>query len=125
MREGVATVTPRGPKNLPCRVCRRESFCRIRATSVGNLDRVKQNKVYEAKIADRTAREAALAELEKNGQRVKPEFGSVFYRDRVRRGQRSTARDDRVPARPPHRSEYRQQQDKALDHECGHVDRTS
>ena len=48
-------------------------------TSVGNLDRVKQNKVYEAKIADRTAREAALTELEKNGQRVKPEFGSVFY----------------------------------------------
>jgi hypothetical protein len=48
-------------------------------TSVGNLDRVKQNKIYEAKIADRAAREAALAELEKNGQRVKPEFGSVFY----------------------------------------------
>ncbi len=34
-------------------------------TSVGNLDRVKQNKIYEAKIADRTAREAALTELEK------------------------------------------------------------
>jgi len=48
-------------------------------TSVGNLERVKQNKVYEAKIADRAARETALAELEKNGQRVKPEFGSVFY----------------------------------------------
>jgi hypothetical protein len=48
-------------------------------TSVGNLERVKQNKIYEAKIADRPARQAALAELEKNGQRVKPEFGSVFY----------------------------------------------
>ena len=48
-------------------------------TSVGNMDRVKQNKIYEAKIADRNAREAALTELEKNGQRVKPEFGSVFY----------------------------------------------
>lgn len=48
-------------------------------TSVGNLERVKQNKIYEAKIADRAAREAALAELEKSGQRVKPEFGSVFY----------------------------------------------
>ena len=48
-------------------------------TSIGNLERVKQNKIYEAKIADRTAREAALTELEKNGQRVKPEFGSVFY----------------------------------------------
>ena len=29
-------------------------------TSVGNLERVKQNKIYEAKIADRAAREAAL-----------------------------------------------------------------
>jgi hypothetical protein len=48
-------------------------------TSVGNLERVKQNKIYEAKIADRKEREAAFAELEKNGQRVKPEFGSVFY----------------------------------------------
>jgi hypothetical protein len=48
-------------------------------TSVGNLERVKQNKIYEAKIADRTAREAALMELEKSGQRVKPEFGSVWY----------------------------------------------
>lgn len=48
-------------------------------TAKANIERVKQNKVYEAKIADRTAREAALTELEKNGQRVKPEFGSVFY----------------------------------------------
>jgi hypothetical protein len=57
-------------------------------TSVGNLDRVKQNKIYEAKIADRAAREAALAELEKNGQRVKPEFGSVFY---TRQGKDATS----------------------------------
>src|SRR5215207_11491170 len=48
-------------------------------TSVGNLERVKQNKIYEAKMADRNAREAALTELEKSGTRVKPEFGSVFY----------------------------------------------
>jgi hypothetical protein len=48
-------------------------------TSVGNLERVKQNKIYEAKIADRKEREAAFAELEKSGQRVKPEFGSVWY----------------------------------------------
>ena len=48
-------------------------------TSVGNLDRVKQNKQYEAKEADRAKREAALTELEKAGTRVKPEFGSVFY----------------------------------------------
>jgi hypothetical protein len=48
-------------------------------TSIGNLERVKQNKIYEAKFADRAARETALTELEKSGQRVKPEFGSVFY----------------------------------------------
>jgi hypothetical protein len=48
-------------------------------TSVGNLDRVKQNKQYEAMEADRAKREAALGELEKAGTRVKPEFGSVFY----------------------------------------------
>lgn len=48
-------------------------------TSVGNLERVKQNKVYEAKEADRAKREALLGELEKAGTRVKPEFGSVFY----------------------------------------------
>lgn len=48
-------------------------------TAVGNLDRVKQNKQYEAKEPDRAKREAALAELEKAGTRVKPVFGSVFY----------------------------------------------
>lgn len=48
-------------------------------TAVGNLERVKQNKMYEAKEADRAKREAALAELEKAGTRVKPVFGSVFY----------------------------------------------
>ena len=48
-------------------------------TSVGNLDRVKQNKIYEAKEADRAKREALLTELETAGTRVKPEFGSVWY----------------------------------------------
>ena len=38
MREGVATVTPRGPKNPPCRVCRRQSFCRIRAAAHQGAD---------------------------------------------------------------------------------------
>jgi hypothetical protein len=48
-------------------------------TSIGNLERVKQNKIYEAKGADPKARQAAFAELETSGQRVKPEFGSVWY----------------------------------------------
>ena len=51
----------------------------VECTSVGNLDRVKQNMTVEAKAADRAAAEMQFAELEKSGQRVKPEFGSVFY----------------------------------------------
>ncbi len=51
----------------------------VQCTSVGNLDRVKQNKEYERKEADRKVREAMFAELEKAGTRVKPEFGSVWY----------------------------------------------
>ena len=50
-----------------------------RAHRAANLERVKQNKQYEAKEADRAKREAALTELEKAGTRVKPVFGSVFY----------------------------------------------
>lgn len=57
-------------------------------TSVGNLERVKQNKIYEAKFPERAAREAALTELEKKGERAKPEFGSVFY---TRSGKDATA----------------------------------
>lgn len=51
----------------------------IQCTSVGNLDRVKQNKEIERKEADRKVREGIFAELETGGKRVKPEFGSVFY----------------------------------------------
>ena len=51
----------------------------IQCTSVGNLDRVKQNKEIERKEADRKVREGLFAELESKGTRVKPEFGSVFY----------------------------------------------
>ena len=52
----------------------------IECTSLGNLDRVKQNMETEALGAtDRAAAQAKFDELEKSGQRVKPEFGSVFY----------------------------------------------
>jgi hypothetical protein len=47
-------------------------------TSIGNLERVAQNKKFEA-MADADARRAALEAAEKDGSRVKPEFGSVFY----------------------------------------------
>ena len=50
----------------------------VQCTSIGNLERVAQNKKFEAQT-DRAARQAALDAAEKDGTRVKPEFGSVFY----------------------------------------------
>jgi len=50
----------------------------VQCTSLANLERVAQNKKFEA-IAEAPARQAALAAAEKDGTRVKPEFGSVFY----------------------------------------------
>ena len=50
----------------------------VQCTSVGNLERVAQNKKFEAQT-DRTIRQAALDAAEKDGTRVKPEFGSLFY----------------------------------------------
>jgi hypothetical protein len=50
----------------------------IECTSIANLDRVAQNMKAEA-LGDKAKSEAMLNEAEKNGTRVKPEFGSVFY----------------------------------------------
>jgi hypothetical protein len=49
----------------------------VQCTSIANLDRVAQNRKFEA-IADKTARQAAIDAAEKDGTRVKPEFGSVW-----------------------------------------------
>ena len=49
----------------------------IQCTSLANLDRVAQNRKFEA-IADKTARQAAIDAAEKDGTRVKPEYGSVW-----------------------------------------------
>jgi hypothetical protein len=49
----------------------------VQCTSVANLDRVAQNRKFEA-IADKAARQAAIDAAEKDGTRVKPEFGSVW-----------------------------------------------
>jgi len=49
----------------------------VQCTSLGNLPRVAQNRKFEA-IADKSARQAAIDAAEKDGTRVKPEFGSVF-----------------------------------------------
>lgn len=47
-------------------------------TSIANLDRVAQNRKFEA-MTDKAARQAALEGAEKDGTRVKPEYGSVWY----------------------------------------------
>ena len=49
----------------------------VQCTSVANLARVAQNRKFEA-MADKTARAAALEAAEKDGTRVKPEYGSVW-----------------------------------------------
>ena len=48
----------------------------LECTSIANLDRVAQNMKFEAQ-GDK--RQALLDAAEKDGTRVKPEFGSVFY----------------------------------------------
>jgi hypothetical protein len=47
-------------------------------TMKGNLPRAAQNLKFEA-MTDAKARQAALDAAEKNGTRLKPEFGSVWY----------------------------------------------
>ena len=49
----------------------------VQCTSVANLPRVAQNRKFEA-MTDKTARQAALDAAEKDGTRVKPEYGSVW-----------------------------------------------
>ncbi len=49
----------------------------VQCTSIANLDRVAQNRRFEA-MTDKAARQAALDGAEKDGTRVKPEFGSVW-----------------------------------------------
>jgi hypothetical protein len=49
----------------------------VQCTSIANLDRVAQNRKFEA-MTDKVARQAALDAAEKNGTRAKPEYGSVW-----------------------------------------------
>jgi len=48
----------------------------VECTSLGNLERAAQNLKFEAMGAQK---QAALDAAEKDGTRVKPEFGSVWY----------------------------------------------
>ena len=50
----------------------------VECTSMGNLPRAAQNMKFEA-MGDKAKVQGALAEAEKDGTRVKPEFGSVWY----------------------------------------------
>jgi hypothetical protein len=50
----------------------------VQCTSLANIDRVAQNRKFEA-MTDKTARQAAINAAEENGTRVKPEYGSVWY----------------------------------------------
>lgn len=50
----------------------------IECTSVGNLDREAQNLKAEA-LGDKAKTQAMLDEMEKEGTRAKPEYGSVWY----------------------------------------------
>jgi hypothetical protein len=50
----------------------------VQCTSMANLDRVAQNLKAEA-TGDRKQSEAMLAEMEKNGTRIKPEYGSLWH----------------------------------------------
>ena len=50
----------------------------VECTNLGNLDRAAQNMKFEA-MGDKKAAQAGLDAAEKDGTRVKPEFGSVWY----------------------------------------------
>ena len=50
----------------------------IQCTSIANLDRVAQNLKFEA-AGDKSKTQAMLDAAEKDGTRVKPEYGSVWY----------------------------------------------
>jgi hypothetical protein len=50
----------------------------IECTSVGNLDRVAQSLKFEA-VGDKAKTQALIDAAEKDGTRVKPEYGSVWY----------------------------------------------
>jgi hypothetical protein len=62
----------------------------IECTSIANLDRAAQNLKFEA-AGDKAKTQALLDAAEKDGTRVKPEFGSVWYHQ---------AGPDREHARP-------------------------
>lgn len=91
MREGATVIQwkadftydtlKKGTNNLVCydrsgQPGQRQPFV-VNCTDMGNLPRVAQNLKFEA-ISDKKESLAAFAAAEKDGTRVKPEFGSVW-----------------------------------------------
>lgn len=63
----------------------------VECTSIGNLERVAQNLKFEAAGAgDESKTQALLDAAEKDGTRVKPEYGSIFYNFRGSDRERAT-----------------------------------
>ena len=50
----------------------------VQCTSLGNLERVAQNRRFRAMSADRQEENALIEAAEANGTRVQPEYGSVW-----------------------------------------------
>jgi hypothetical protein len=50
----------------------------VQCTSIANVDRVAQNRKFEA-VADKVERQKMLEAAEADGTRVKPEYASVWY----------------------------------------------
>ena len=69
----------------------------IECTSLANLDRAAQNLKFEA-AGDRAKTQALLDAAEKDGTRLKPEFGSVWYH--VQGADRERARNHMTVAVP-------------------------
>jgi hypothetical protein len=73
LKEGTNTIVCYDQSGQPT-----EQPFSVQCTSKANLERVKQNKKFEME-PDRDKRNAALAAAEKDGSRVKPEYGSIFW----------------------------------------------
>jgi hypothetical protein len=80
--DGTYETLKKGTNRLVCydrsgQPGQRQPFA-VQCTSIANLDRVAQNRKFEA-MSDMAARQAAIDAAEKDGTRVKPEYGSVWY----------------------------------------------
>ena len=94
----------------------------VQCTSIANLDRVAQNRKFEA-MADKDAG-SCIDAAEKDGTRVKPEFGSVWYTMSGPDQESTPAHDGRGAGRhgAVTRPARQQQAGRRVDHERGHVD---